>query len=384
MCGADGLCAVDPARGDGGTDSRPIDASFIDIDSGDGSLIFDIAHVSASDEATLGLDTDYTIAVATTINTTTLTANPSLPAGVGFVAVTSPGGPSVAMLDADMFAVNATLTVTGSRPLIVVARTIQVAGAIDAGAKADVPGAGGAGPGSGTGAGQPGQEMNTYEDGGGGGGGFGAAGGVGGTALTATGGTAGGAYGNAQLSVLQGGSGGGAGRGGAAAACRPGGAGGGAIQLSAFSISITGAINAGGGGGAGGGSSGTCAGNYSSAAGGGSGGAIYLQTDMLLGGGSVAANGGGGGEGGDHIAGLSGTVGADATSMSVALGGAGATDSGDGGNGGTGAVGADTGKSPVASANNGGGGGGGPGRIYLQIPTSASPSLQCSPACARN
>ncbi|MCC6600034.1 MAG: hypothetical protein IT223_05090 [Crocinitomicaceae bacterium] len=138
-------------------------------------------------------------------------------------------------------------------------------------------GATGSGPGPGTG----GFSVN----GSGGGGGFGSNGlnGNGG------GGTGGSAYGDTQLSTLQGGSGGGAGA-GFTANMNDGGAGGGGggtVKISSPDITINsgGSILANGGGGGGG----------DGAGGGGAGGAIWLSTGTFTNLGSVQADGGDGG-----------------------------------------------------------------------------------------
>ena len=121
-------------------------------------------------------------------------------------------------LDGDLsIPTGATVTVTGSRPLVVIASgAIDVGGLLDAGAHGVAPGPGGDAAGAGLGHGGDGAHAGTYNDGGGGGATYGQAGGAGGGGgcpatgtCAAVGGSPGTGYGDATIAVLYGGSGGG-------------------------------------------------------------------------------------------------------------------------------------------------------------------------------
>jgi len=280
-------------------------------------------------------------------------------------------GPEVAILriDAMTLAPTSTLTVYGSRPLIIIAGgAVQIHGLVNASALYSRPGPGGsvAGPG----AGEQG-EHKSFRDGGGGGGGFGSNGANGGDATTlagsdAQGGAGGPAYLDNVLTVLTGGSGGG--KDGLDCSYAPG-AGGGAFQLFSFvSIDVfaDGAINAGGGGG---GPGRECpAGNDSSlggGTGGGSGGAIDLQAPTIAVLGRLAANGGGGGGGAGEDG--EGGFGQNGRITGPASGGIpGGLEASTGGSGGFGNEEPSPGFEEFSGVGNAGGGGGGAGRIVVR------------------
>jgi hypothetical protein len=235
-----------------------------------------------------------------TIDTTTPSSSIALPRGVTLDVRPQISGPDVAVLHVGALTIadTATLTITGTRALIIVAGgDVDIAGVIEAGARGQTPGPGGGMPGSGPGMGAVGGHGDNDSDTGGGGGGYGSAGANGGaiTGCTVTLGMGGSAFGDATISMLLGGSGG-AGSSGNACAQDPGGAGGGAFQITSatrIAIAANGRINAGGGGGRGANDCGQ--GDVNSGAGGGSGGAIVLQAPVITSLGVVAANGGGGG-----------------------------------------------------------------------------------------
>jgi hypothetical protein len=236
---------------------------------------------------------------AYTINTTTLQLSGP---GTSFTGLDDSGVATFSFGTVDIPA-GVTITVSGSRPVDIVANTsFTSAGSItgEGGSSTDEtapvggspggPGGGAGGPGglnAGSGPGAGGAASNNEDGAGGGGfGGVGAAGGVfgGGTA-----GVGGSSYGNL-LSALQGGSGGGGASTGGAV---NGGGGGGAIEIVSPTGSITLAtgavINVNGGGGATGGNG---------ASGGGSGGAILLEAYSITNNGALSADGGEGGGGG--------------------------------------------------------------------------------------
>jgi len=337
----------------------------------------DIPHVPASHEAP-GAG-DYVFAI-TTIDTATGMIQPPAPDGVVVTMVMQePSGDELFVIRAHSISIPAAIavTVTGTRPLVLIADTITIAGLLDGGAHADVPGPGGIGASATTkmGRGADGVHTGASQDSGGGGGAYatrGADGGASGTSTScatelATGGAGGQTWGTAALAVLAGGAAGGI---GSAVACTPSkiGAGGGAIQVSAFSsLTITGAVNAGGGGG---GFGLNCGANESgAAAGGGSGGSIYLDAPLIELQGVIAANGGAGGGGGSSP-GSSGTAGADGLPSTMYASG-GLSGGSYGANGGRGGIGS---AAPTAGGNhtcdgNGGGGGGGVGYIVMHAPT---------------
>jgi hypothetical protein len=313
-----------------------------------------------------------------TIDTTALSINGTLPAGVTFDSWPQTGGPELAVLHVSTLTVDAgaTVHVVGARPLVVIASgAIEIDGRIDGSADHDVPGPGGALPGVGAGAGGSGMFSPSYRDGGGGGAGNAMPGAAGGDATcfivactAAPGGVVGATSGDAAVSVLIGGSGGGAST-PSGCASTVGGAGGGALQLSTpatISIALGGVVTAGGGGGAGG-MNGNC--NWGSGGGGGSGGAIVLQAKTVTNAGVVAANGGGGGGGAGEPAGTGthGQAGENGlASTFAALGGADLGQwSSAGGNGGALAADAQPGATDQDDDGNGGGGGGSVGRIAI-------------------
>jgi hypothetical protein len=235
---------------------------------------------------------------------------------------------------------NGRLTITGTRPaVLVVFGAATVAGVIDASASGVAPGAGGdIGCGTSAGGDVATCSAGSDETGGGGGGGFGTAGGRGGDGDDCSGRDGGVVRGMPSLVPLLGGC-----HGGAAGLCSGRGAGGGAFQLSVGgALTVTGSLSANGGAGPA-----RCSGTYVGGGGGGSGGAIRAEALALsTAGATVQVNGGKGG----NTTASSGT--------------------GTGGNGSTSA------SSPGANASNatpspqpdvfgGGGGGGGYGRVVL-------------------
>lgn len=303
------------------------------------------------------------------------------------------GGASVVacvfVLDALDIASSATLQVRGASPAILVVKgTARVAGKINASASGRLGGAGGGDGGetasngkgaSGTGpvptAGGHTCDCQTsednYDDCGGGGGGFATVGGGGGLEggkfCTAGPQPLGGiTYGNAQLAPLVGGSGGGSGDVGNNAGAMPGngGGGGGAVQISALTLELTGAVLANGGPGKGGYSWNS---TYPGGGGGaGSGGAILLEAATFVTGGWTLAAGGGGGGGGDDCTAGDGKQ--DTLSGGVEQPPTGGPNCNSGGDGGDGAY----GPAPPSAAQKGenagiwegpGGGGGGAGYI---------------------
>src|SRR5512138_823791 len=215
---------------------------------GDMGGMFDAVHVRAADERQSTVE--LVLNGSAPIDTTNLTVGGP---GVDFVAVPqdASGAPEIALLRVRSLQVMAgtTVLVRGTRPLVVLAEEITIAGGLDAGGKQGTPGAGASMSGVG-GMGTIDTANNTGS--GGGGGGFAGRGGDGGAAADLPPGTGGISNGNAALTAFTGGSPGGVT--GTAAQCQAGGIGGGAaggaIQLSASKkLTIDGAINAGGGGG---------------------------------------------------------------------------------------------------------------------------------------
>jgi hypothetical protein len=387
--GCRGLLGIDeavPLRDDAAPPDDAVDALDSNILVDVPRVTDDIAHLEQAEEYVGAAP--FTTGVGWMLDTTSLTSTPDLPPGVTFMtAMQDGGGPDLAILRADTFAIPAgsSLRVIGSRPFVVLAHSISINGALDVGANKEQPGAGG----SQTGPGLGGPGMRQMEaDSGGGGGGFGTAGGRGGSATCvvtcspdaiAQGGTIGAAY-NSGLGKLQGGSGGGAALPPVQpSACPAGiaGAGGGAVQLYA-SISITigpsGSIDAGGGGGRGGFAC-TAPANFLAGNGGGSGGAIFLQSPIVTNNGVIAANGGAGGSGGGNSG--NGIDGEDArVATSAAQGGSPqgplSARGGSGGAGGQAAVdGNDSG-----DRGNGGGGGGAVGQLVVFYKTQWNPGTQ--------
>lgn len=265
-------------------------------------------------------------------------------------ADTSQGSLPAGLFLANRFVVEQgmTVTVTGNRPLIVVALSDvvlsgQLQATVDDIHRDQANGGGADGPSKlsdGLGIGGGTRPRGTS---GAGGGSFCGVGGAGrGTgADLAPGGKS---YGNVANVPLLGGSSGGAGP------YPSSGAGGGAIQIvSAVKIEVaaTGVIHVGGGGGGWAGS------------GGGSGGAILLEAPAIRVVGTLAANGGGGGESGSDNVGSN----ASASDRLAPGGGPGRAATGGGGDGSAGAT------PNGADGTKGGGGGGGAGRIRLNTAT---------------
>jgi hypothetical protein len=288
----------------------------------------------------------------------------------------------------------ATLQVRGAAPAILVVKgTATIAGTVDASALEVSGGAGGGRGGetdtsgkgaSGVGAGG-GQTCDcqtsedNYDDCGGGGGGYATVGGSGGleggkfcsAGPSPSGGVT---YGSKELVPLLGGSGGGAGDVGNAAQADPGdgGGGGGAIQISASTIVLDGAVLANGGAGEGGDSwSSTYPGG---GGGGGSGGGILLEAITFNGSGwAMAAGGGGGGGGDDCIAGDGKQSKLVNNTEQPPTGGANCNSGGDGGTGAYGAPSAAGNGQSVGIWEGPGGGGGGAGFLrFNSFATSAS------------
>jgi len=200
------------------------------------------------------------------------------PSGVGFVV-----DGSFAVLTVGKWTVDKEVRVSGSRALIVVAKSVAIKNVIHAEAVGGVAGPGGfaalLGPGHGTNGGT-GSFFGTPTGGGGGGAGHGSAGANGGNGLSAGPGVGGPTYNLTPVTDLSGGSGGGTG----GASCGPGGAGGGALQISAnedIAVELSGVVNAGGGG--------AQAANCSGA---GSGGTILFEARAITVRGVLSANGG--------------------------------------------------------------------------------------------
>jgi hypothetical protein len=248
---------------------------------------------------------------------------------------------------------NATLAVTGSFPLALIATDqINVLGAFSAAATAgDTSGGGFTSPmnantqGTGPGGGGAGTSATAA-----GGGSYCGTGGSGATENGSTPASGGSPYGAPTNIPLEGGSSGGS---GAEAAT---GAGGGAIELVAknsISILAGGSIDVGGGGGNFGGTSGQ------EASAGGSGGAILLEAPSVTVAGVLAANGGGGGQG------AGGNSGSDATANNQPA--TGGNDSTRGSFGGNGSAGTTIGGAPGndTAGSSAGAGGGGAGRIRI-------------------
>ena len=237
----------DPDAGDdvGGGDGGPTADGFRPVDarptpdampgSPDARPWPSIAHVAAGDEVGLASTVDWNITTDTRIDTSdgSIRYGTTIPAGVVIKPVAQEGGgPDLLIVYAANIRVSANveLLARGPRALVLAAAgEIAVDGEVDgsAGRLQDgsmEPGPAGAGPGQGPGAGAGGASSQGY-DSGGGGGGFGQAGAEGGASQRGPRTAAGTSYGDAQLTVLEGGSGG-----GNASPCRQGGAGGGAAQ----------------------------------------------------------------------------------------------------------------------------------------------------------
>jgi hypothetical protein len=370
ICVLSASCSFDPSGADGdGTGSGEADASpgDLDLDSGAGldgtsSAEFDCAEWTATDFSPCTLpdpvgDLDLTKPGTYTFDTDGPSLTDPDTLDVPIATTTVGAGPEATLVVATSVTIGmeATLRVTGTRPLIIASRSdIQVDGVIDVGSSA----ASGPGAGANTGACSGVQDGFNHSrgGGGGGGGGLGAAGGRGG-AGDLGGGGAGGAGGNMTAAPTQFFGGCPGGEGGIGDVIGGGGDpgdGGGAIELAAFgTVRIDGVIAACGGEGRG------AVGADCAGGGGGSGGMIALDAPSVVIASSavLAANGGGGGEG----SGPGQTPGGDGEpgqhSASPASGGAGASGA-NGGPGGALAV-ASGGNGIVDSVQTGGGGGGG-------------------------
>lgn len=378
------------AEDDGGMGEDATDASdgSLPDDGGDGggnpdAASFAVAYLPAS-ASTPGTG-DWTIGVATLIDTTLLTANPNMPAGVTLTmsAQTDANAPAVAVLHVNKLVVGAgaTLTVRGMRPLAIVAGDeVELTGQLNAGAVVVTPGPGGYMTMSGFGSGQSGTSNGVFnDDSGGGGGGRATTGAPGGDAQQNLGGMGGSAFGGSPPTGLYGGGGGGIGGFDGACMMPLGGSGGGGILIaSATGIRINsgGGVNVGGGGGAGGTN---CSSDAPGGGGGGAGGQIDLQapaymistTQVFL-----AANGGGGGGGGmGGTYGLDGAMSSTPAAGGLAGGGSSPTD------GGAGAAGGMSPQPGESGGVNTGGGGGAAGRAIIHYRgTMPSPIVSSPPA----
>jgi len=249
------------------------------------------------------------------------------PTGVGFVV-----SGAFAVMTVGKWTVDKEVKVSGTRGLIVIAKSVDISNVIHVEAVGPTAGPGGAGATAGTGHGFNGGTGTIFSlttEGGGGGASHATAGGAGGTAINAGAGGPGATYGMT-LTDLSGGSGGGLGGNGA---CGPAGAGGGALQISAdasITVELGGVVNAGGGG------------APASCAGAGSGGTILFEARAITVLGVLSANGGN--SPGDAIVGRGRTGGSYGFGATVDFGAAAGT--------------------PGFTV--GGGGGGGGGRIALR------------------
>jgi len=293
------------------------------------------------------------------------------------------GGPDAVVLAMSELTVSGSLTLVGSRPVILaVWGDVNISGTLSARSAIGVD----AGPGSGAPAQcSSGQDGTSTASGGvgsgGGGGGYGATGGNAGD-LTGSGGVAGGngggSNGNASIIPLRGGCHGGEGGRPNDTSATGGqrGSGGGAVQVSAAGLLlVTGTVTASGAGGRGGREDvpGSSSEGGNGGGGGGSGGAVLLegQDVFIASAARLTANGGGGGEGGDgNSGGNTGNPGGDGqtTAGTAATGGAGAVGcASDGASGGAIAAGAGS-AGNIGYTSGGcatGGGGGGVGRVRV-------------------
>ena len=356
-----------PADADGGVDAT-VDAP---IDAPDAGVVFVPSHIQAVYSLAAP---NVTIATNAEVDTTarTITIGAAAPA------------PLTNLIHSDTFAVwsvgsfalgpNVTLTLKGTRPLVIVAAsTVELRGHLAASGNVATPGAGGFVAASGPGQGGNGGKASATDISGGGGAGHATAGGAGGKKNAGVAGTAG-LVANGSGAMLVGGSGGGHGGGFVAATCSDptrgrGGVGGGAIQISAVGkilVASTGSVDVGGGGGAGGCKDNGGADDYRGGGGGGAGGLVFLESVAgveLEVGAELAAAGGAGGEGGD-----SNKMGADGQAgpyPSATAQGGNANNGGAGGNGGTGAGATTTAPGPGLSGSTAGGGGGATGRVFF-------------------
>ncbi|HEY4181185.1 MAG TPA: hypothetical protein VGM90_30280 [Kofleriaceae bacterium] len=356
----------------------------------DAAVTIEVAHVAATDEAALTSTFDWTISQPQVLDTGTMVANPPLPAGVVVKAVAQEnGGPELLILQAKSIelASGVSFRVVGTHGLVLVASSqITITGTLEASADHQTAGAGGAPSGAGTGAGAQANNDTNGWDSGANGASFGAAGGKGGDVpdphnIFASAATP--PYGDAVQTLLVGGSGGGN---ATPLACNTkGGGGGGAVQLTAPTVTINGAIRASGGGGVGGTVCDLGGGvmDASSGGGGGAGGSIYIQAANVAGTGWLTANGGAGGGGGCQSCSGSARTGGSgengSTSGVAAIGGTSSLNPSGYGFGGAGGASSATAENGVQGGN-GGGGGGGVGRIHLTATPSNISAINASPA----
>lgn len=271
-------------------------------------------------------------------------------------------GPELCVLDANDIVVSEVVTVTGTRPLVLLAtNTIEIANALDVSSRRGIRVGAAAQPACTSGNGTIGQQGA----GGGAGGTFGFVGGTGGAGQSGSANPPAGGTPKPvtpQTGVYGGCSGGDGGLSGASGVnmVAKAGAGGGAVYAIAGSqihITLTGSINASGAGGDG------APAKTSGGAGGGAGGFIALDAPMIVIDGSLYARGGaGGGGGGSTQAALPGT---EATGPLGAISGGAAPAGGSGGGDGCGAPAGTVGGFASSALYGGGGGGGACGRIRL-------------------
>jgi hypothetical protein len=276
--------------------------------------------------------------------------------------VPQPSGPELCVIAATQINVSATVTATGSRPLMLLATdTIQIGGTLDVSSRRASlkPGAGAnfASCGAGTG-----PSTSSVASGGGAGGTFGTMGTRGGDGLNGTvtvpNGTAPTVLG---LTFVRGGCKGQDGGDVGASQGGTGGASGGAVYLfAATMITVNGNIYASGAGG-------STAAIHTGGGGGGAGGLIGLEAPTIDVTGIVAANGGNGSAGGGTT--TAGGAGTDGATMLYNTQPAAQTNGSSGGTGGRGLT-ATTAGVPagngVASGAGGGGGGGGGGIVWVK------------------
>jgi hypothetical protein len=399
-CGLDAIGGLDPSapgtNAEGGTsdvvlpglDAGPgTDSSLVDAPSDvgtdaplvrpDAGVAFVPSHIQPVYSLTAP---SVTLATDSVIDTTART----IATGGGAPA------PLANLIHSDTFAVwsvgafvltaGARLTLTGDRPLVIVAAgNVELRGHIAAYGDVATPGAGGFAAAAGPGKGGNGAKPSASDISGGGGAGHATAGGIGGKLNAGVAGAAG-LLANANGALLVGGSGGGHGGGFTAAVCSDatrgrGGVGGGAIQISSVGkllVASTGSADLGGGGGSGGCKDVGTPDDYRGGGGGGAGGLLVLESvagvEVELGA-VLAAAGGAGGEGGD-----SNKMGQDGQAgpypSGIAFGGN-ANSGGAGGDGatGTGATAAQPG--PGQGGASAGGGGGSTGRVFFGTRTPA-------------
>ncbi len=279
------------------------------------------------------------------------------------------GGPALCVIAGHSITVNADMTATGMRPLVLIATdTITLNNTIDV--SSTVGGATGAGMNSSLCSAATAGSNDNNGAGGGGGGAFGTTGGDGGDGDNPNGKGGKGGKVSSPGPVRGGCQGGNGGDGDMMHKGGAGGNGGGAIVLiAANQIAIGASIYASGAGGVRGTGNNV---NFNSACGGGggggSGGLIALDAPTITVGGVLAANGGGGGGGGgDNGTGTSGSDGTTGTSFAMAASGGngGGSTAFSGGNGGSGAGGTNAATGGASSAAGGGGGGGGQGVVWV-------------------